>query len=50
MQSLPLFADGLDHYVDVRVRLIRMQGHSVPMLERELLTTEILYGCEDLVG
>lgn len=49
VQALTVLADRLEYDVDVRVRLIRMQGHGIAMLERELLPEEIAYGQVDLL-
>ena len=49
MESLSLFAYGLEYDMDVRMRLISMKHHSVSMLEPELFPGEILHGGEHLV-
>src|SRR5580692_792749 len=50
VQPLAVFASGLENQVDMRMRLIRVEGHHIPMLERKLLPGEIPYRRLDLFG
>src|SRR5262249_23544939 len=42
IETHALLAYGLNDHVHVRMRLIGMQDHCIPVLERELLPSEVL--------
>jgi hypothetical protein len=50
IESHALLANGFDDEMDVRMWLVRVQHHRIPVLERELLPRKVLHGYQNLFG
>ncbi|MGC2463249.1 MAG: hypothetical protein WA446_20115 [Steroidobacteraceae bacterium] len=48
LSRTPVFADGLQHYMDMRMSFIGMQGEGVPVLTPEFLTREVSHRSQHL--